>query len=164
MKNILPIFFVFSLTLFHCDKGLSPFDTDSGFAGISGTIYFKNWPPADSLFDIRIVAFREFPPLDIASEVISGRAIIFPDLSDTSRIPFYIDSLQYTMALEKGIFEYLAVAHQFGPNFFNDWQAAGQYDITPQDSLPSSIFLEEGELITDILIYVDFDSLPMQPF
>lgn len=164
MKNIFPIFFVLSLTLFHCDKGLTPFDADSGFTGISGTVYFQNWPPTDSLFDIRIVAFRDFPPQNIVSEVISGRAIIFPDLSDTSRIPFDIDSLQYTMALEVGIFKYLAVAHQYGPDLFNDWQTAGQYDITPQDSLPSPIFLEEGEIITDIFIYVDFDSLPMQPF
>jgi hypothetical protein len=45
-----------------------------------------------------------------------------------------------------------------------DWRSAGQYDITPQDSLPSAVMIESGVTLEHIDIYVDFDNLPIQPF
>lgn len=162
MKEKFFIFVVCIVSFLNCDKGLSPYDKPPEKSEISGTVYFKNWPPPDSLFDIRVVIFREYPPQNIVGEILSGNAIFFPSQNDT--IPFYIDSLFYEMKLEPGIYEYLVVAHQFGTNFYKDWQVVGQYDITPQDSLPTSIHLDEGQLLTDLNIWVDFASLPPQPF
>ncbi len=164
MKEKFFIFIFCILCFIYCDKGLSPYDIPQEQSGISGTVYFQNWPPPDSLFDIRVVIFREYPPQNIVGEIISGNAFLYPSLNDTVRIPFYIDSLFYAMELEPGTYEYLVVAHQFGTEVYKDWQVAGQYDITPQDSLPTTIHLEEGQLLIDLNIWVDFDSLPPQPF
>jgi hypothetical protein len=164
MKEKFFIFVVCILCFIHCDKGLSPPDTPQEKSGISGTVYFQNWPPLDSLFDIRVVIFQEYPPQNIVGEIISGRAFLYPSLNDTFRIPFNIDSLFYAIELEPATYEYLVVAHQFGTDLYNDWQVVGQYDNTPQDSLPTTIHLDEGQLLTDLNIWVDFDNLPPQPF
>lgn len=162
MKEKFFIFVVCVVSFLYCDKGLSPYDIPPEKSGISGTVYFQNWPPPDSLFDIRVVIFREYPPQNIIGEIVSGNAIFFPSLNDT--IPFYIDSLFYAMELEPGTYEYLVVAHQFGPEDYIDWQVVGQYDTTLQDLLPTTIHLVEGQLLTDLNILADFDSLPPQPF
>lgn len=164
MKN--NVFIIIFITIFfiECDKGLSPYDVEQVPAGISGIVYFQNWPIQDSLYDIRVVAFRNYPPQNIVEEVLTGSAIVFPGLSEPDTISFYIDSLAYSMKMEAGLWEFLAVAQQFGPDLYNDWRVAGQYVETEHDSLPSPIILEEGEFLSDLNIHVNFDSLPPQPF
>ena len=41
-----------------CNEELGPINEPSGFRGV---IRFKNWPPPDSLRDLRLVAFDAFP-------------------------------------------------------------------------------------------------------
>ena len=166
MKNfIFTGLFVLVLFFSACDHGLAP---SGGKApekptGISGVLYFKNWPPPDSVFNIKLVAFRNYPPENMMDEVVSGNAKTLPtDL--TASLPFWIDSLEYQLELPPGIFAYIAVAHQFGDNIFEDWQAAGQYDLTPQDTLPTPVTVIADSIISGIDVYVDFDNLPSQPF
>ncbi|RMF56496.1 MAG: hypothetical protein D6748_13350 [Calditrichaeota bacterium] len=156
--------------LYYCDKGLSPIPETSGgieedtLTGISGTVYFKNWPPPDSLYELRIVVFKKFPPENLIVEVLTGEAIIYPTaLEDTVTLPFYVDSVDYAIELEPRVYEYVVLAHRYGPNRGADWQAAGQYDTTP-DSLPTPVTVVEGKLLKNIDIYVDFKNLPIQPF
>lgn len=151
--------------LFACDHGINPEKIDENAtksSGISGTIYYQNWPQ-DSLFDLRLVVFKNYPPADIVVEVTSGDAIAYPDISMGS-LPFYTDSTEYEVLLEPRMYEYIVVAHQFGPAIFFDWQVVGQYDTTLQDTIPTSIEIFSDSVITGINIYVDFDSLPGQPF
>jgi len=166
MKNTVFIIIFITILFIQCDKGLSPYDVEQAQTGISGTVYFKNWPIQDSLYDIRVVVFRNYPPQDIVGEVITGRAIVFPGLSEPDTISFYIDSLTYSMQMEAGLWEFLAVAQQFGPDLYNDWRVVGQYvePETEHDSLPSPITLQEGDFLSDLNIQVNFDSLPPQPF
>jgi hypothetical protein len=42
--------------------------------------------------------------------------------------------------------------------------AAGQYDTLLTDDLPTPITVQAGEILENINIRVDFDSLPPQPF
>ena len=51
-----------SLFLAGCDHGLAP-PSENQRTAISGTITYQNWPPADSLKDLRLVAFKEYPPV-----------------------------------------------------------------------------------------------------
>jgi len=37
-----------------CDHGIGPKESLQGF---SGTIYFENWPPQNTLIDLRLVVF-----------------------------------------------------------------------------------------------------------
>jgi hypothetical protein len=161
------IFFILLILgfLFACDHGINPEEAKENVtksSGISGTIYYQNWPQ-DNLLDLRLVVFKNYPPADIVGEVTSGEAIAYPDISMGS-LPFYTDSTNYQVVLEPRLYEYIVVAHQFGPAIFFDWQVVGQYDTTLQDTIPTSIQIFSDSIISGINIYVDFDSLPGQPF
>jgi hypothetical protein len=169
MKKLILITFFWAVLALRCDKGLAPQAETTTFTGISGTIFFQNWPPADSLVDLRLVAFKKFQPKftaqDIFIQILSDppEAFTYPGLSDTTRIPADVDKFDFDFELPAGTYEYLVVAHRYGPDILADWQAAGQYDVDA-DSLPSPITVTEGKVIQNVLISVDFHDLPMQPF
>jgi hypothetical protein len=166
MKKIIRLFIITGtaiLILFSCDDGLSPDESTPSFTGISGTVYFQNWPapgnaPPDSMADVRLILFPDFPPSSIQDEIISGRAIVYPGLNE-NKLTFYIDSLNFQIPLTPGTYEYFSVAHQYGPNLFQDWRVVGHYDTTPQDTLPTSLTITSGQHLEDIFILADFDSV-----
>lgn len=166
MRNLSRALFLCTILFFlrSCDHGLEPpaEEATSSITGISGTIYYQNWPPPDSLFDLRLIVFKTFPPQNILSDIINGNAIVHPPLDSTS-LPYFVDSTAYRLELKPGRYEYIVVAQQFGPNIYSDWRAVGQYDTTP-DSLPTAITVQEGELLQKIDINVDFRKLLIQPF
>lgn len=169
MKPYLILIIFATLGIISCDQGLSPEQETSQTTGVSGTVYFQNWPPPespppDSVYDIRLVLFPVFPAdSTIMDDIIAGRAILYPGLSDENRLPLNVDSLNYQIQLEAGIYEYFAVAHQYGSNVFSDWQVVGHYDTTGQDLLPTAIYVEEGHLLEGITIFADFDSVLFRP-
>ena len=143
-----------------CNQGLAPPDKPTGF---EGTIYYSNWDSAGSVVNLKLVVCKNYPPADIVSEVLSGEAKAYPpELSQS--LPINMDSTAYTMEIEAGYYEYIIVAQQFGNNVYEDWRAVGQYDITPQDSLPAPVTIKDGEILESIDIFVDFEHLPIQPF
>ena len=166
MLNNVTVIMLILFVLFSCDHGISPTkaekDNETQNTGISGTIYYQNWPQ-DSLYDLRLVIFKNYPPADIVGEVTSGEAIAYPDISLNS-LPFYEDSLQFEVFLDPFIYEYIVVAQQYGPAVFFDWRVVGQYDTTLNDTLPTSIEVFSDSMLRGINIFVDFDSLPGQPF
>lgn len=160
LASLLMLSIIFILT---CDQGLSPESKEPETTGVSGTVQFINWPPPnspppDSVFDIRLILFPNFPPADFADEIISGRAVVFPGLTD-EKLPLPLDNLNYEIPLAPGTYEYFAVAHQYGSNLFNDWQVVGHYDTTLQDTLPTPIQITEGRMLRDINILANFDSI-----
>lgn len=163
MKYSYLIFLFVFLFFYTCDQGLSPEKEVQASGEISGTVFFKNWPPADSLFDIRLVLFPFYPDSNIILEITSGRAVVYPGLTDTTRLPFYVESLNYRFSLKAGHYEYFAVAHRYGPGIFSDWQVVGHYDTTAQDALPTALNIEPGQTLTDIFIVADFDSVLLRP-
>lgn len=162
MRRIILLLLVFSL--WSCDHGLGPDDSKvlPTVTGISGTIYYANWPDASNLYDLRLVVFNNFPPPDILNAVVNNQATVYPPLG-ADALPFFVDSTEYTLPLPAGTYDYVVVAQQFGPLITTDWLAAGQYDVTP-DSLPTAIEVITDSLAVGIDIYVDFDQLPIQPF
>jgi hypothetical protein len=154
---------IFLLMISACNHGLSPKENESSqLAQISGAIFYQNWP-ADSLFDLRLVVFEHYPPENILNEVLLGRATVYPDLGELP-LPFYVDTTFFWLEIDPGTYEYIAVAQQYGPEITSDWRAVGQYNTIPGDSLPTPITVNSGELLDNIIIYVDFDDLPPQPF
>ena len=151
------VLFLFLVSL-GCDHGLAP----RPVSGIQGTITFQNWPLADSLYDLRLVVFRTFPPTNVVLEVLSGQAFVFPPI-DSTHLPYFVDRVDYFLELPPGRYAYVVVAQQYGPNVFTDWRAVGQYDVDT-DSLPSPVVVPEGEVVPSVDIQVDFDHLPIQPF
>jgi len=122
-------------------------------SGISGTISYANWPTEENLFDLRLVVFNRYPPENIFDELGAGRAFVYPAIGE-ERLPFLVDTTIYIMELDPGYYEYVAIAQL----------AAGQYDTIFSDELPTPITVISGELLEDINIHVNFDSLPPQPF
>ncbi|MBI3193193.1 MAG: hypothetical protein HYZ34_01855 [Ignavibacteriae bacterium] len=141
-----------------CDHGLAPEPVPP--YGISGTIYFSNWIPEDSVFQLRVVLFKS-QPTNILLDVLQGKAIFTDSLK-----PYGAASISYLLTvspLPSGRFEYLAVALQYGANIFSDWRVVGVY-TTPADSgNPSSLFVPANEMLRNIDITVDFSNLPPQP-
>jgi len=156
-KKIIYAFFLLVI-LYACDHGIAPKPTQTG---ISGTIYYKNWPPLEQILMLKLVVFREFPPENIVDEVTSGRAIFYPEDLTTSLI-LDVDSTFFLVEMDTGTYQYVVVAQQYGS--LTQWRVVGQYDTTPSDPLPTSITVYQDEILSDINIYVDFDSIPIQPF
>jgi hypothetical protein len=164
MKPILLTTLVLAWAILSCDEGLAPRSDNLAIqTGIAGTVLFENWPAPDSLVDLRLVAFRTFPPENIFVEVISGQAFAYPAIGDTTRIPLYVDQYDFQFELPAGEYGYLVVAQQYGDDLFSDWRAVGQYDLD-SDSLPSPLEVIENQVTRNIIIGVDFNNLPIQPF
>lgn len=156
---------VVSVFLSRCDHGIAPPTEETAATGtISGTIVYQNWPDLATVKNLKIVLFKSFPPGDVADileQVVSGAAPAYPPELNNS-LPKGVDSTSYSFDLKIGIYEYVVVAQQYGGLY--DWRAVGQYDVTPQDSLPSTVRIFPNSTLNDINIHVDFDHLPVQPF
>ncbi|MEN3027267.1 MAG: hypothetical protein ABDH31_06125 [Chlorobiota bacterium] len=141
-----------------CTGGLDP-EALPKEAKIQGVVYFRGtWPPQDSLYDLRVVAFQQYPPRNVVDEVLSGRAVF------SERLRFRVDSEPYQLVVSQTpmVFRYIVVAQQYGSDIFQHWRVVGVYarDVTRPDSLR----VEPGEIYAGVDIVVDFDRLPPQPF
>lgn len=157
---VFALVFVSALLAVACDHGLSPeaADVDPGFGGtlrVTGS-----WPPADSVRDLRVVAFRNYPPKDILSEVINGSAVF------SDALPYGENSIPYTIQDENldGTFAYVVVAQNYGEDPFQDWRAVGVFTTTGDVTQPSAVDLGSGLFVPSVDITVNFYDLPPQPF
>ncbi len=158
-KALVPL--VLLLLAVRCDDhGLEPVPpVEPGFGGV---IYYENWPPADSLKDLRLVAFQDFPPQNILQDVINGRAYVFPKIGE-SGLPFYVDSTEYEIHVPPARYAYVVVAQQFSEDLFSDWRAVGQFDIDADLTVPAAVRVSENTFIADVDIFVDFWNPPPTP-
>jgi hypothetical protein len=164
MKVAAFIFLIFlSTALITCDHGLKPPEEEKAKMGMSGTVYYSNWPPADSIQLLKIVFFKSFPPENIVNEILSGNASTFPPALSVG-LPINVDSISYEIELENTTYNYIAVAQQYGPDVFSQWRSVGQYDTTPGDSLPTPVTIIADSILQNIDIFVDFNNLPVQFF
>jgi hypothetical protein len=151
-----------------CDKGIqAPPETAPGGAeqqGFSGVIRYSNWPPTDSLVDLRLIAFKTFPPRNILADALTGQAIVYPPIGPSPSLPFNVDTTHYFVPTPPGEFQYIVVAQQFGPNVFSDWRAVGQYDLDANLAVPTPIRVPENGRVRNVDIVVDFSRRPPQPF
>ncbi len=152
-----------SLAGHGCDQGLAPQIQTRQIPpyGISGTIYFKNWPPADSILDLRLAALQRYPVQDLFGEILQGRARYSPALA-----PYGVDSLNYTLILNPlppGEFPLVGVAEQFGPNLRTDWRVVGIYYAMGDTTKPGTVTVPADSIVPGINVTVDFLHLPPFP-
>lgn len=155
------LLFILLLLFYSCDHGLKPPATETSTQyeepGFGGTVYFKGtWP--DTIYDLRVVAFRNYPPKNIINEVIEGKAKF------SQSLPKRVDSVRYEVLADTGKWEYVVVALQYGANIFSDWKAIGVYDTTIADTIPTPIYIPYGRFLRGINITCDFNNPPPQPF
>ena len=158
MQNNLIFILFFLFFTISCDSGLKPQPENTSY--VRGTIKYinstDNWPPVDSLKDLRVVAFKHFPPDNIIQEVLSGQAYY-----TNSSLPFYVDSSSFVLEIKDSPVElkYIAVAQQFGGII--DWLVVGVY--SDNNDSAKTLYVEKGKNY-QIQINVDFKNLPKQPF
>lgn len=164
-RYIIKILFVSACLLMGCDKGLDPGPEQGPEQkpyGFSGTIYFQNWPPQDSVRDLRVVAFLHYPPENIIRDVRQGKAKYTESLVSA----YGNTSVTYTLLLSPlppGRYEYIVVAQQFGPSLLNDWRAVGVYYANNDTTQPGVVNVPNNVIVQGININVDFNHLPPQP-
>jgi len=158
-------FLLFLILQTGCDQGLAPPTTNElpTNGSFSGVVTFTGWSAVDSLYDLRLVAFSVFPPGDVITEVLQGRAVVYPPIGGESFAMRGADSVSYMLELAPGVYPYIAVAHQFGPNLFADWRPVGQYDLDTNLAVPSQVEVIGGMNTPGINIHVDFENLPPDP-
>lgn len=144
-----------------CDGGLEPADKPV----ISGTVTYVGgadaWPPADSIREVRVVAFRSYPPEDIIGEVLGERAYF-----TQQSLPPFADTSSYVIELPSPAPDRIAAvvaALRYGDNIMADWRVIGVYTTSGDQSEPTALDLS-GSARRDINITVDFDNPPPQPF
>jgi len=157
-----------------CDTGLGPPDAPSGFSGV---IHFKHWPPADSVQELRVIAFPEYPSdsASILLDILYGYAIVYPQigqhnlLEDTTQQVLFADSIHYSFTtagttLKVGVYSYVALAWRYGSNVFADWRPAGVYTMGPGPFDPASVRVLLHKNVTGIDIVADFANPPPRPW
>lgn len=157
--------YVTLLILLGCDGGLNP-ENSSGVTGktiLHGRIIYKGgpsaWPAKDSVFAIRAVAFKTYPPKDILNEVISGNAYF-----TLETLPLFVDSSDFELEIPDApvSLKYIAIAQQYTDSITSQ-KAVGVYTLSGDNTKPSAIAVEKGRTY-NIRINVDFSNLPPQPF
>jgi hypothetical protein len=157
-----------------CDKGLEPPTGESGFSGV---IRFKHWPSADSVRELRIIAFQSYPSdsSSILVDLLYGYALVYPQIGrpnlllDTTQQVLFADSIKYSFStgettLKVGVYNYVALAWRYGPIVWSDWRPAGVYSLGPGqfDAAPVRVLLHKN--VTGIDILADFSNPPPKPW
>jgi len=151
-------FFILSLFLLACDKGLAPLPPEQ-IAEISGAVRFIGVPPAGDSVKILAVVLVQPPTPYAQSQIIS-------DLNKTifayplSTITFHDTSYSFTVKPDT-TYHYIGVAQNFG-NFLTDWRVVAFIHDTKDSAV--SFTLKPGEHRDSVDLIVRFDSIPRQPF
>jgi hypothetical protein len=155
------------VALAGCDKGLGPLNEVSGF---SGRIRFHNWPSPDSVRDLRVVAFTEFPSDSggIIAQLIAGRAAVYPQVGNKG-LTLRQNEITYSFttegtSLQPGSYQYVVLAQQYGPNIFTDWKPAAVYTFDPATFAPAPIRVLLHKITPNIDMDADFSRPPPKPW
>ncbi len=119
---------------------------------ITGTItYSGEWPPEDSLIDLRFVPLKS--PPQTAQDIFAD----IENLVFSEKLDFYVERDSFIVEdVPNGVYVYNAIAQQYGERILQDWEPVGLF--TENDG----VIIVEGDT-TSITIQVDFDNLPPFP-
>jgi len=150
-----------------CDTGLGPVNEPAGF---SGTIRYINWPTADSLRSIRLVAFESYPSdsAGILTALLTGKATVYPTVGQPN-LPSFVAETPYEFTtqgttLQVKEYRYIAVAVQYGPNILTDWWPVGVFTKEPGTFNPGAVRVLLHKITPGIDINVDFHNRPPKPW
>ena len=157
--NLLTIAIIAALIV-SCGDGLAPINAKSY---LKGKIIYKNgkqdWPPKDSVFAVRVVAFKIYPPKDILGEIIAKNAYFTPETTT-----LFSDTASFEIEIPESPVElkYIAVAQQYDSSIIAE-RAIGVYSTAGDQTKPSSLLIEKNKSYY-IEIFIDFKNPPPQPF
>lgn len=168
-----------------CDQGLAPLNIPppdpNAPTGFGGVIYFRNWPPRDSVDivvqELRLAAFKRAPrdTTGIFYEYLIGNVLIYPPVGTTAfakrdSLGNLRDSIHYAIYFRPGVdslpatYTYIALAWRDGPNVLADWRPAGLYTTQPGTFNPGRITVKKNIFLRNIDIHCDFRNPPPRPW
>lgn len=154
------------LSLLACNNGLEPPPIRE--PGIYGVIEYDqaSWPTADSLHGLWLFAANEYP-LDsagvIAGVLVDRTILIYPSLSEP--LPYYVPTTEFSFALPPGTYRYVGIIQQFGTALVvSNFRVVGFLESPAGDGQPQAITIVRDERFEGLLITVDFQNPPPQPF
>lgn len=161
------------LLAINCDGGLRPPDIPP-VTSISGTVRFvggsSSWPRRDSVWTVRVVGFKQFPPRGLIGDLLQGRAFYTPAaLNLDSTLTLFSDSARYSLVFTDSIptsIQYLSVAMLIDTARLlttSGWRVIGVYTTTGNQNQPATIPITPGK-DHPANITVDFKNPPPQPF
>ena len=166
--NIFIIILLSAIVFSSCDKGLAPVEQkiNQGPSYLKGKITYlggiPKWPSDTSAFppkDIRIVAFKTYPPSkDIFTEISTGNAYFSDPLLK------FVDSDSFTLKIPNPpvLIKYLVLAQNHGDLL--QWRPIGFYKLKNTDTIPAIISVASGDTVWGLNITVDWENLPKMPF
>lgn len=149
-----------------CNSGLEPISATQTY--MRGSITYVSdsttFPKADSLRDLRVVAFKEIPrDTNVLLTILSGNAIFTSQsLLDSSSYKLDVP-IQDSLATNGITYKYICVAQQFGSNLNSDWRVVSIYSTTG-NNVPASINFKRGTQRNDVNFTIDWRNIPPQPF
>ncbi|MCO5250673.1 MAG: hypothetical protein M9949_04540 [Candidatus Kapabacteria bacterium] len=165
IDKLLPFILALLLTfcMLSCDGGLAP-KPEAEKSYLSGTLRFvkgiADWPPEDSVFAVRVVAFKKYPDsTGIFADILEGNAYF-----TLASLPLFVDSSRFSFEITDTPTDlvYIAAIQQFD-TLITAQRVIGLYNISDEKHKPSTIRIESGRHY-DISIDIDFKDLPPMPF
>jgi len=149
---------LFSLFILSCDEGLAPLNKDQS-ASLNINIKFINdWPKKDSVFGLRVAAFKLPPSESLLGEITSGNANISDLITDYDINSKNIEFIYSKLPLD---LKYIVVAWQYESDITMQ-RIVGVYNNSIKTE-PAMISLDFGDR-KNIEIEVDWNDFPPQPF
>lgn len=152
------IIYISIVVLTSCQSGLNPeIQKNSKLMGkLIFTSERESFPPADSIKDMRVVAFKTYPPTNVVADVLTGNAYFTDQTLDYSQ-----DTVDFEITIPEPPVElkYIVAGYQYGT--IMEWRVIGVYHQN-NDSI-SSLNIDKGKNY-EIEIFVDWKNLPPQPF
>lgn len=156
-----------------CDGGLRPPEIPP-VTSISGTVRYvggkASWPRRDSVWTVRVVGFKQFPPQDLIGDLLQGRAFFTPAaLQLDSTLQLFSDSARYSLVFGDSIptsIKYLCVAMLIDTTRLlttQGWRVIGVYNTNGNQAQPATIAITPGKDHRADMT-VDFKNPPPQPF
>lgn len=152
-----------SLFFISCNEGLSPPKVDETTV-IKGKITFtsglNSWPSLDSLKDLRVAFFENYPDsANILNDFVTENLTFTADT-----LPHFVESYEFTQIVKKvpTEFHYICVVQNYAGIL--DWKVIGLYSVNDDNITPKKLIIDKAGTYENININVNFNNLPPQPF
>lgn len=163
-KTLLFLAILYSTSFFiSCNEGLSPPVVDETTI-IKGKINFTSgldsWPSLDSLKDLRVAFFKNYPDsANILNDFLTENLVFTAD-----SLPYYVESYEYSQVVSSVPveFNYICVVQNYAGLL--DWKVIGLYSINEDNQTPKKLVINSAGIYDSININVNFNNLPPQPF
>jgi hypothetical protein len=168
MRHVFAFMAILALSaLTSCDDGLTPPVLEPGMAGSISVAPSANWPDADSVAGLWLIASLQYP-LD-STKVITGVLIeprtifLYPSIGES--LPYGMDSVDFRFPLAPGTYRYVGVIQQIRPELLvSNFRVVAMLEDPDHPGQPLPITVGPRQMVEGLRITIDFGSPPPQPF